>query len=168
MRMKIIIPVFLLISALFSCGKEEPELPALTVDQISGERLWERITRESRYESYAQWPDHQGLRPGQSPHGVKHRIFINRTLYEAVPAEQAPEGSILVKENYNAAGNMVKLTVMAKVRGYDPEKNDWFWAAIDPDGTVSAEGSPRGCISCHEGMKDNDYVIVQPLDMPLP
>ena len=62
----------------------------------------------------------------------------------------APEGSVIVKVN-----------------GYDPDNRDWFWAMYEPDGTVLAEGSPGGCISCHEGMRSNDFVIINPLDEEL-
>ena len=52
---------------------------------------------------------------------------------------------------------VLAITVMAKVTGYDSENGDWFWAKYDPDGTVTAEGSPKGCVSCHSGMRQNDF-----------
>ncbi len=36
-----------------------------------------------------------------------------------------------------------------------------------PDGEILAEGTPVGCIGCHEGMDDNDYIIVRPIDLEL-
>lgn len=147
---------------------EEPELPALSGSKIDGARLWERITNESDYGSYAEWPGHEGLRPGQSPHGAWHVVRVNRTLREALPSSDAmaPAGSIIVKENYSADKTLAKITVMAKAPGFNTDNGDWFWASYDPDGTVSAEGSLNGCITCHEGMKGNDYVIIRPLDEP--
>jgi hypothetical protein len=148
--------------------KEEPDLQPLTRAEISGTRLWQRITEESDYTAYGQWAGHQGLRPGQSPHGSLHKVFINKPLHAAVPLEEAvaPEGSILIKENYNASEELVNLTVMAKVKDYSPETSDWFWAAFSPEGQVRAEGSPGGCVSCHEGMKQNDYIIIKSIDEP--
>ena len=55
---------------------------------------------------------------------------------------------------------------MAKVTDYSPETSDWFWAAFSPEGQVMAEGSPGGCVSCHEGMKKNDYIIIKSIDEP--
>jgi len=154
----------------FSCSRkaEEPELEPLTSSEISGERLWARITEESDYTGYRQWTGHDGLKPGQSPHGVWHKVFVNRDLYQAVPLAPpvAPYGSIIVKENYDSKKKLDKLTVMAKIKGYSPETNDWFWAAIGPEGEILAEGSPAGCLSCHVGMEANDYIIIKNIDEP--
>lgn len=152
----------------YSCSKKstEPLLSPLKASEISGERLWQRITVESDYHDYRQWPDHQGMQPGQAPHGVLHEVFVNRNIYEALPLEgtEVPYGSILVKENYTVSRELDKLTIMMKVEGYSPEHQDWFWAAIKPDGTVLAEGEPQGCLNCHVGMAGNDYIIIKNLN----
>lgn len=156
---------------LLSCAprQEEIVLTHLKADEISGERLWERIGSESPYQTYGEWPGHEGLRPGQSPHGVWHRVYTNQALRQALPINdgEAPIGTIIVKENYTPARELDKLTVMAKVGGYSPETGDWFWAMYSPDGEVLAEGSPRGCVSCHSGKGYNDYIIIKNLDEPL-
>lgn len=138
----------------------------LDADEISGQALWDRITDETSYSEYDFWPSHEGMRLGQAPHGAYHKIFINPTLREAIPAEDrtAPNGSIIVKENFTADRDLREITVMAKVEGVAPETNDWFWARYTNDGEVEAEGSVGRCISCHTGMRSNDYVIVQPLN----
>ena len=94
---------------------------------------------------------------------------MNRTLLESLPISGgiAPYGSIIVKDNLNASRVLDGVTVMAKVKGYNPEVGDWFWAKYGTDGSVQAEGKPGGCIGCHEGLKENDYVVVQMLDAPL-
>ena len=56
---------------------------------------------------------------------------------------------------------------MAKVNGYASESGDWFWASYAPDGTTRVAGLVGGCISCHEGVVSNDYVIVRQLDAPI-
>jgi hypothetical protein len=145
---------------------EEPRLEPLGAEEITGERLWRRITQESDYTQYAYWPGHEGERPGQSPHGRFHKIYINRTLRESLPVADrtAPAGAVIVKLNLNERHEEGRLAVMAKVQGYYPEYGDWFWALYEPDGTVVREGTVSGCVMCHEGMKDNDYVIVRDLD----
>ena len=134
--------------------------------QTSGARLWQRISEEADYKSYVELPGHEGVRPGQSPHGRFHVVYINKVLAEALPVadRRAPVGTIIVKENLTAERELDALTVLAKVDGYAPEHNDWFWAKFAPDGAVQAEGSPAGCVRCHEGMVHNDYVIIRRLD----
>ena len=144
----------------------EPLLPAFSADDIDGEHLWQRITEESDYRAYAEWPEHAGLQPGQSPHGVWHRVFGNRTLFEALPLTDsvAPAGTIIVKENYDKNKELTNIAVMTKVDGWDSDNGYWYWGMFGPDGTVFAEGSLGGCISCHAGMAANDYVIINPLN----
>lgn len=148
----------------------EPELPPLTVEEISAESLWDRITVESEYTNYGFWPGHEGELPGQSPHGVIHRIYVNRTLLDSLPIRSrvAPDGAIIVKDNLNASRELEGITVMAKVAGYAPESGDWFWASYEPDGTAVTSGAVTGCISCHAGVVSNDYIIVRELDREVP
>ncbi len=77
------------------------------------------------------------------------------------------EGSILVKENFDALGNPVDvLNVMAKFEpGYNPEGNDWYFAAITREGEIIGEIAGNGakvefCRDCHSQMGVNsDFVI---------
>ena len=79
------------IFAAVSCSgkKENTDVAALTKDNISGESLWERISSESSYTSYAFWPGHEGLQPGQAPHGPFHKVYINHALSSALPLTEA-------------------------------------------------------------------------------
>ncbi len=162
----IIVCVVLVISG---CGgTEEPLLKPLTADEISGERLWQRITEEADFTTYGFWPGHEGYRQGQAPHGPIHRIFVNAPLLSVLPINPpvAPYGSIIVKESSLGDRTLTAYTVMAKVEGYSEGTGDWFWARYLPDGTIAAEGMLGNCISCHAGVADNDFVIVYPLDRP--
>lgn len=162
---KQITAILLLLTILLSCS-EEIRQPPLKSKEISGERLWQRIHSESPYPDYSFWPEHEGINPGQAPHGVNHRIYINGDLMSVLPVDSriAPFGSIIVKENMNRNNEVLKITVMAKIEDYNDEGGNWFWAAYSPKGEVLAEGTPKGCVSCHSGMKNNDYIIVRPLD----
>jgi hypothetical protein len=152
-----------------ACGNNPTIYPPLTKDEISGARLWQRITAEENYKTYPEWPGFEGLRRGQSPHGRYHEIYLHPLLFNALPLQDkiVSNGTIIVKDNYDADKKRTNFTVMAKVKGYDPAHADWFWAAFKSDGSVLMEGKVAFCISCHEGKKDNDYVIVRPLDLPL-
>jgi hypothetical protein len=158
--------------ALAGCAKKEvePVLPPLRADEMSGERLWKRITAEADWDTYGSWPGLEGMQPGQSPHGKYHEVYVNAVLARALPvaSRTAPVGSIIVKENFDAAKKPTNVTVMAKAAGYNPKYGDWFWAQYDPEGKVIEEGKVSRCIECHEGVKDNDFIILHQLDAPLP
>ncbi len=67
--------------------------------------------------------------------------------------------SIIVKENYTPDKELVAVTVMYKVRGYNPEAGDWFWAKYGPRFEILAEGKVQDCLTCHSSVKDNDYIF---------
>lgn len=168
MNVKRVFFIILVTIVFLSCGtKDEPQVSPLQKENVSGTVLWERITEEADYHTYQFWPGHEGLSPGQAPHGVFHKVYVNRPLYQALPREDktAPNGSIIVKENYSADEELMAITVMAKVESFDPEHGDWFWAKYAPDGEIGAEGAVGGCIDCHAGMESNDYIIIQQLDL---
>ena len=156
---------------LLGCQKEkEPLLPPLSKGEITGDRLWKRVTVDTDYDIYTHWPGQDGMRPGQSPHGKFHEVYINATLARSLPnaARLAPDGSLIVKENFNAEKKLTNITVMAKVKVFNPEDGDWFWARYEPNGKVIEAGEVETCYKCHEGVKDNDYVILWQLDAPVP
>jgi hypothetical protein len=125
-------------------------------------RLWTHITKSSPYTQWDHWPGHVGMQPGKSPHGELHRVFVNQqALSSSAPA--ASYGSIVVKENYDAEKQLTALTVMFKVKDFNPKHGDWFWTKFAPDGTVLAEGKPGPCISCHSAAADNDFIFLHVL-----
>lgn len=121
--------------------------------------LWNYITKVSPYRNWSFWPDHQGMQPGRAPHGPLHKVYVNdRALHSVKPPVQ--NGSIIVKENYNKAKELVAITVMYKAPGYNPGVGDWFWVKYTPDGKAKPFGKPKGCISCHGTKANNDFIIV--------
>jgi hypothetical protein len=68
--------------------------------------------------------------------------------------------SIIVKENYAPNKQLVAVTAMYKVKGYNPADGDWFWVKYDADFEVLAEGKVKGCLACHGTVKDNDYIFI--------
>jgi len=162
--------LLLFLFVIISCKPKDNAiaLPDLTKEQINGASLWKRITVDSYYEHYPMWPDHAGRQLGMSPHGRYHEVFINRKLIDAVPNKErmAPYGSLCVKENFTAGNDLVSITAMAKVQGYNPEFGDWFWVMYDRQGKVMDEGKIQMCINCHIG-SNNDYITIQKLDKPL-
>ncbi|MCF6335690.1 MAG: hypothetical protein L3J12_08110, partial [Spirochaetales bacterium] len=123
--------VIMIIVILGSCSKAvENKVAPISLTEISGLSLWNRISAETDYKTYSYWPGHEGIQPGQAPHGVYHQIYINRVLAEALPVKKriAGNGTIIVKENFTNEKILDSITVMAKVKDFNPEAGDWFWA----------------------------------------
>jgi len=123
-------------------------------------KLWSKITKESNYTKWSFWPDHKGMKPGVAPHGPLHKVFVNKLALNAKKAP-LPYGSIVVKENYSKAKELKAITVMYKIKDYNPTKGDWFWAKYTPKGKADKFGKPKGCVNCHGAKADNDHVMVR-------
>ncbi len=133
------------------CGQEMPG-----PDPVA---LWNYITKVSPYKNWKFWPDHQGMQPGRAPHGPFHKVYVNEAAYTSTKPP-VKYGAIEVKENYNKEKKLVVITVMYKVKDYNPSDGDWFWVKYSPDGKAKPFGKPRGCIGCHGTRAKNDFIIV--------
>lgn len=121
--------------------------------------LWNYITKVSPYQKWSFWPDHQGMQEGRAPHGPLHKVYVNdKALKSAHPPVQY--GAIEVKENYSPAKELKAITVMYKVKGYNPKDGDWFWVKYTPAGKADKFGKPKGCIGCHGTRAKNDFILV--------
>ena len=125
--------------------------------------LWKYISETSPYTSWGFWPDHQGLQEGDAPHAPLHKVFVNEP---GLTSAHAPvnNGTILVKENIGKDKKLKALTVMYKVKGYNPGAGDWFWVKYGTNGKVAKSGKPSGCIGCHSGADESDYIMVHSFD----
>ena len=126
-------------------------------DQQAADSLWERI------EGHREWgffDGHVGVMKGASPHGTYVATYIN----DVAASNQAdpPYGSILVKENYSSEdpSDLGGYTVMERVRGYDPENGDWFWARFDRRGEQTHSGKVAFCFDCHFDAEGDDFVFL--------
>lgn len=136
------------------------EMPA-----ANGKALWDYLKMEKYAKHWKMWPGKKALYPGKEPHGALLTTYVNKIAYEAIKEKRGmfSDGSIIVKENYTADKKLAALTVIYKVKGYNPEAGDWFWAKYLPDGKVAAEGKVDACIQCHGMQKANDYIQTAPL-----
>jgi len=124
-----------------------------------GAAVWNHISKVSPYTEWGQWADHGGMLAGRAPHGKFHKVFVNKQgLDSKTPPLQY--GAIEVKENYSKAKELKAITVMYKVKGFNPDSGDWFWAKYSPTGEVLKAGKPKGCIGCHSTRVANDFVLV--------
>jgi hypothetical protein len=136
-----------------------------TMPAADAQAVWTYITETNPYTEWPPFPGHEGLYPGESPHGAYLKLYVNKPALLAIAAMKTdlPEGAILVKENYaEDRETLVAVTPMYKVGGYNPEGGDWFWAKYGADGQVAAEGKVASCIDCHRSVKDNDWIFTKP------
>ncbi|WP_339134571.1 MAG: cytochrome P460 family protein [Candidatus Electrothrix sp. GW3-4] len=145
------IGVMLLNNVLFAQGEEMPKPEA--------ESVWQYITQEKPFTDWSFWPDHQGTNPSNAPHAPKHKIYVNT---QALHSKQPPlqDGSMVVKYNLSPADEVKAITLMYKVKGYNPDAGDWFWVQYSPTGEVYEAGKLEKCIGCHAAKSASDYILV--------
>ena len=133
----------------------------MDMPKAEGAALWEFISKTDDYTKWEMWPGKEGIYPGKSPHGMFLKLFVNKPAMEAIKAGKPfPDGAILVKENYGEdKTSLMAITPMYRMKDYNAEGGDWFWAKYGTKGEVQAEGKIEGCIKCHAQVKDKDWVF---------
>lgn len=133
-------------------------------DPAFAERFWAYLQKVDYQKNWSRWPGRdQEFTEGTSPHGAFLKVYVNDEV--TGNPENPPAKSILVKENYNKQKELVAITPMYRVEGYDPEHDDWYWAKYKPDGTLfemegmKLSGKVEGCINCHRSAKGDDYIF---------
>lgn len=128
------------------------------------EEFWNYIAEQNPYTEWEFWPGYEGMYPGQSPHGAFLKLYANEPAIKAAKeGKPMPDGAILVKENYGEdQQTLMAVTPMYKIKGYNPDAGDWYWAKYDADGVVEVAGKPQGCISCHSVRRDKDWLFTEP------
>ena len=121
--------------------------------------------KASKYQDWALVPGTIPMREGKEPHGALQNVRANGLAIKGFAFENdpMPDGTMIVKENFNADSVLQGFTVLYKKAGYNPAAGDYFWASLGPDMKVKAEGKLAGCISFHTqaaGVKD--YIILSP------
>ncbi len=131
--------------------------------EAEAEAVWKYITDTHPFETWPFWPDHQGTYNSKGPHAPKHKIYVNK---QALDSKKPPlqNGSMVVKYNLSPADEVKAVTIMYKVKGYNPAAGDWFWAQYSPTGEVQEAGKPENCIACHSDKAGNDYILVHKFD----
>ena len=152
----LVVPLLVLGCSDSTQDPQDPDDP-----QTDGEQLWSFVEGADYQNNWDLWPGRGELYEGQEPHGMLLTTYLNDLARDALagsPEDGMPDGSIIVKENYTPEGDLAAITTMHKVDGFNPDVGDWFWLRTDPDGMVEMEGLVDGCIGCHTGAADFDYV----------
>ena len=131
------------------------------------ERLWKYLETVC----YHQWSpagDNGDFRASEAPHGALVKTYMNRMA--AGNPKELPHGSLIIKENFSPDKKLMAITLMYRVKGFNPESKDWYWAKYSPDGKVaemampngnkmSIAGKAMGCIECHSGADGEDFAF---------
>lgn len=138
----------------------------------------EDATPVSAIESYESWTkvndqtltgDETGTL-GRRIHGGEtgfREVFANSVGAPVAAGEASlpyPEGSVLVKETYQAAdgekGELADVTVMVKREaGYDEINGDWEWIVLNDSLEVQNQGRIDMCANCHAAAADIDFAF---------
>jgi plastocyanin len=148
-------------------GIDSPEVPPADpvpvrseLPEPEGSEVYNYITEDSYYRNWNLWPLKDEVYASTSIHGPLLTTYVSDNAVPAIQnrAGALPYESIVVRESYDADRQLREIGVRYKVNGYDPDHNDWFWAAYTPDGEVIVEGRVESCQNCHSVEADNDYV----------
>ena len=150
-----IIGCFMMLGALAQVAAAGEMPPA------DAEALWKYVTEADPYTGWGFWPGRDGLYKGTQPHGAQLKLYANGPALEAAKTGQPmPYGAIVLKGNYGKEGKtLMAVTPMYKVKGFNPEGGDWFWAKYKAGGEVEKAGKVQGCINCHASRKDQNWIF---------
>jgi hypothetical protein len=126
----------------------------------AGKDLSKHVTDQSPYKKWNLWPGKAGMSEGTEPHGTFVKVYVNNIAYKSLKKVKGfNNNSIVLQENYTHSKKLDTVTVMYKVKGYNPAGGNWFWAKYDKNLNVLAEGKIAGCLDCHTDATTNDYVF---------
>jgi hypothetical protein len=126
----------------------------------AGGDLRHHITGHMTFKKWDLWPGKGKMYEGTEPHGALLTVYINDIASKSIKKMKGmANNAIIVKENYTPDKKLAAITVMYKVKGYNPKAGDWFWVKYGADYNIMAEGKVKGCIDCHGSASDNDYIF---------
>jgi len=158
--------VFALIfaSAAFAIHEIIPSESVIPEPGPNAEQINAYIVKYKPYTAWNFWPGKEKLYKGSQPHGELLTTFVNTPAFFSINDKKGmADGSMIAKEGYSADKKFLGLFVMYKIKGYNPQAGDWFYARYAPDGKVLAGGRVEACMQCHEKQKDNDYLFTGPV-----
>ncbi len=149
-------------------AESTPPASAPAAADTTGSAIWAHLQQSDYQGTWTLWPGKGELYTGAEPHGMLLTTYLNDVALQALNsgASVMPPGAIIVKENYMPDRTLAAITTMFKVRGYNPDVNDWFFTKHLPSGELdrapsgmALEGRLAGCTNCHRAMQTNDWVF---------
>lgn len=130
-----------------------------------GKAVYDYIIKANPYQDWALFPGKDKFYKGAHPHGALLTTYVNDVALEGINGKvgMLADGAIIVKENYMPDKTLGAVTVMYRVKGYDAEAGDWFWAKYSAAGMIAKEGKVAGCIGCHTAAIGNDWIFTGPV-----
>lgn len=164
MKRKALLMVVLMM-ALIGAGLGSAMANGTALPSAEAKAVYEYLTKVSPYQNWPLFPGTKKLYEGKHPHGALLTTYVSPDALEAIQNRtgQLPDGSIIVKENYMPDGKLDALTIMYRVKGFDPDAGDWFWAKYGANGSIDAAGKVPMCSGCHTAVIQNDWVFTGPL-----
>ena len=134
----------------------------MQVSKPDASSLFSDFTGNDTYKGWSIWPGKEAMMEGNGVHGDYVSVYVSDNALSSAETGGAtmPYETMIVKEGFNADKELTGIYLMYKSEGFNPENNDWFWASYSPEGDVKTEGKASGCISCHEGKDDVDYIFM--------
>ena len=131
----------------------------------AGASVWDYLKKEGFAKNWKMWPGTTAMHQGPEPHGAFLTTYVNDVALKSINAKKGKfsDGSMISQENYSKDKKLKFIAVMYKVKGYNPQDGNWFWAQYKPDGRIESEGKVDECIKCHIAQKGNDYVYTSKL-----
>ncbi|MDA2918996.1 cytochrome P460 family protein [Desulfobacterota bacterium AH_259_B03_O07] len=146
----------------------------LTKPEKMASKLWNKMQTDDYQNTWKMWPGRTAFYKGTPPHGALLTTYLNSKAYNAIEKKEKelPYRSIIIKENYMPDKKLGAITVMKRVKGFNPDAGDWFWVKFAPDGkpmtmekdgmTMSLAGKVPGCIGCHTASTGGiKYIMTQ-------
>lgn len=147
--------------AVYECLAEQ-----MTKGYLTGNKRW--IPREF-VEQYRTWTPASTLPAAPGFHGER---FLFTYVNEIGAAEYTrfaeddvamPVGSVIAKESFSIGedgkAKPGPLFLMQKAEaGASPRTGDWYYMAVQPNGTPMAVNVYKACNECHEAYEDQDYM----------
>ncbi len=161
--LSVIVLIIGLAAVAYAVHEEKPSETMETLPGPDAARLYDYITKDNSYFQWELWPGKGRLYKGTEPHGSFLTTYVNSRAYSSAKHKRGEmaDSSIIVKENYTSEKKLAALTVMYKIKGYNPSAGDWFWAKYEPYGKVLSSGKIEACINCHGGNRANDFIMTE-------
>lgn len=104
------------------------------------------------------------MRPAPDGHEAFVTTYVNPAALASITRRQGMSyGSLIVTENYGSDQKLASITAKLRIKGYHPERGDWYWFKFAPAGNILAQGQAACCLNCHSRQKENDYILTAPV-----